>query len=300
MDDVNLAADLAAMNQISDLQASIATEADLKAGLDQILKVACQLGGCERGYIQLLSDDCAGLELYTWLGYAADSPFLQGMRYEKLKSDSGLLHSRPERVIVEDWTKAAPSVEAAANVEDIRASQSTPMISRKGTPIGMLSTQWSEPRVPADDVLHLIDLLASTAADFVELHRVTEAHRKYEERLEAVVNIPGVGILVFDPATGGLIDANDAFLEMSGYTREMIERGELTWRTMTPDEWVAISEVEMKVLEKTGRIGPYEKEYFRADGTRCWMLFSGARVDDGTVVEYCVDMSKLKPHEKPG
>ena len=128
---------------------------------------------------------------------------------------------------------------------------------------------------------------------------MSEAKRGAEiERLQQMLNVPGVGILTFDPATGVLIDSNDAFLEMSGYTREMVDRRELTWRMMTPDEWVAISEVEMQVLEKTGRIGPYEKEYFKADGSRCWMLFSGAQMDDGTVLEYCIDITKLRPPTK--
>ena len=48
---------------------------------------------------------------------------------------------------------------------------------------------------------------------------------------------------------------------------------------------------------ETSRVGPDEKEYLRTDGSRAWMLFSGARMGDGTVVEYCIDISARKHTE---
>jgi hypothetical protein len=38
-------------------------------------------------------------------------------------------------------------------------------------------------------------------------------------------------------------------------------------------------------------IGPYEKEYYRADGSRSRMLFAGAALGDGKVIEYCNDLT---------
>jgi signal transduction histidine kinase/CheY-like chemotaxis protein len=63
-----------------------------------------------------------------------------------------------------------------------------------------------------------------------------EAVRRSEERLRRMVNVAGVGVLLFDRTTGTLIDANDTFLEMNGYSREEVAAGVLTWRTMTPPE----------------------------------------------------------------
>ena len=120
--------------------------------------------------------------------------------------------------------------------------------------------------------------------------RAEAALRESEARLRRMLDIDGVGVLIFD-ATGTLIASNDAFRRMTGYTRDAIEARTLTWRTMTPPEYVAISEAQLGVLERTGRIGPYEKDYFLADGSRSWMLFAGAALGDGTVVEYCIDVS---------
>lgn len=129
------------------------------------------------------------------------------------------------------------------------------------------------------------------------LAQQAEALRKSEQRLRRMVNIEGVGVLVFD-GTGTLVDANDAFLGMMGHDRSEIAARSLTWRTMTPPEYVAISEEQLVKLTATGRIGPYEKEYIRKDGSRSWMVFAGTSLGDGTVLEYCIDISDRKRAEE--
>ena len=84
---------------------------------------------------------------------------------------------------------------------------------------------------------------------------------------------------------------------MFGYTRAEVEAGALTWRDLTPPEYVAISEEQLAGFAVTGRIGPYEKEYLRKDGSRSWMVFAGASLGDGTVVEYCIDVNDRKRAE---
>jgi hypothetical protein len=66
---------------------------------------------------------------------------------------------------------------------------------------------------------------------------------------------------------------------------------------MTPPEWVELTEQHMVALAQTGRVGPYEKEYLFADGSRSWMLFAGRDLGDGTIVEYCMDISDRKRAE---
>ena len=111
-------------------------------------------------------------------------------------------------------------------------------------------------------------------------------------RLKRVLETDAVGVIFFD-FTGTVIDANEVFLRMTGYSKEEIAARKLTWRVMTPDEWVAVSEEQMEKLGNTGRIGPYEKEYILKDESRRWMLFAGRDLGDGTIVEYCIDIT---PH----
>lgn len=130
-----------------------------------------------------------------------------------------------------------------------------------------------------------------------ERERQAEALRASEDRLRRMVNVDGVGVLVFALPEGRLVGANGHFLRTSGYTRAEVEAGGLTWRTLTPPEYVAVSEEQMAGFAVTGRIGPYEKQYFRKDGSRAWMVFAGASLGDGTVVEYCIDVGDRKRAE---
>ena len=117
-----------------------------------------------------------------------------------------------------------------------------------------------------------------------------------DERLGKLFDVDAVGVLFFD-RDGTLLDANRAFLRMSGYTREDLGSRVLTWRSLTSPEWVGVSEEQMAHLEATGQIGPYEKELLRKDGSRLWMMFGGRRVDDGTIIEYCLDINERKRTE---
>jgi PAS domain S-box-containing protein len=117
--------------------------------------------------------------------------------------------------------------------------------------------------------------------------------KEMEDRLQRLLDTAAVGILFFD-RDGVLVDCNDGFLRMSGYTREDVRSRSLDWRRMTPPEWHDISRQQLETLLATGKIGPYEKEYFRKDGTRCWMLFSGQSFGNGEVAEVAIDISDRK------
>ncbi|HTQ58348.1 MAG TPA: chemotaxis protein CheB [Bryobacteraceae bacterium] len=142
-----------------------------------------------------------------------------------------------------------------------------------------------------------IEGVVITFFDITSRRRTEEALRASEERLRRMVNVEVVGVMVFEES-GVLIDCNDAFLKLSGYSREDVAARRLTWRTMTPQEYVARGEEQLQKLAVTGRIGPYEKEVFRKDGSRCWMLSAGASLGDGTMIEYCIDIMDRKEAEQ--
>lgn len=135
-----------------------------------------------------------------------------------------------------------------------------------------------------------------TFVDITARKNAEETLRISEERLRRMINVDVVGVLLFD-SHGTLIDSNEAFREMSGYTREEIASKTITWRTLTAPEYVSISEQQLASYERTGRIGPYEKEYIKKDGSRSWLLFAGASLGDGTSIEYCVDVMTRKQVE---
>jgi two-component system CheB/CheR fusion protein len=67
---------------------------------------------------------------------------------------------------------------------------------------------------------------------------------------------------------------------------------------MTPPEFVEESERQLGLLAETGKIGPYEKQYVLADGSRRWFLFAGRRLEPYAVVEYAIDVTDRREAEE--
>jgi PAS domain S-box-containing protein len=118
-----------------------------------------------------------------------------------------------------------------------------------------------------------------------------------DTRLQRIMDTDSVGLIILDIETGFVVNANDGFLRMVGWTREDVQSGCMTWQTLTPPEWMEVSKEQMRRLKETGRIGPYEKEYFRKDGSRRWILFAGRDLGDGTAGEYAIDITDVKHAE---
>src|SRR5262245_775517 len=57
------------------------------------------------------------------------------------------------------------------HLSGIRAVQSTPLVSRSGELLGMISTHWREPHHPSEGSLRLLDMLARQGADLLERNR---------------------------------------------------------------------------------------------------------------------------------
>jgi PAS domain S-box-containing protein len=171
-----------------------------------------------------------------------------------------------------------------------------------GTGLPLWARRADGSEFPVDIMLSPIEieqrrLVLAVVRDITERKRSEEALRRSETRLRQVLATETVGVLFLDK-DGTIIDSNTAFLRMTGYSRAEVDAHELTWRKLTPPEWVAVTEEQMGKLEASGLIEPYEKEYLRKDGSRCWMLFTGRMLDDGTIAEYCIDISDRKRAEQ--
>jgi PAS domain S-box-containing protein len=107
-----------------------------------------------------------------------------------------------------------------------------------------------------------------------------------------------IGIATFD-LLGNIRDANDAFLNMIGFNREVLRAGEVRWSQLTPPEWMPRTRQALEELRTRGWCTPYEKEYFRRDGSRFWGLFGGAmRHDRSEGVAFVLDITPQKELEQ--
>lgn len=79
---------------------------------------------------------------------------------------------------------------------------------------------------------------------------------------------------------GGLImEANDKFLRMVGYTRAELLAGQVSWSGLTPPEYRSLDDAALTQLNTEGVGKPYEKEFIRKDGSRVPVLIGSARRD---------------------
>jgi PAS domain-containing protein len=240
-----LQADLAGMRRLYDLHAKLANETDLTVALEAILETAITFAATDRGTVQLLLRDRGNLEIVAHCGYAPGDGYIEHFRHVAFDEGCDAAKKERKRLIIED-TRTFPGLVgtkdgAVVLADGILAAQSTPLITRKGEMVGILSTQYRRPYRPSEPELRMLDLLAWTAADFVERQRVEVSMRQSEERLKRILETDAVGVIFLDHS-GTLIGANNVFLAMSGYSRAEVEARTLTWRTMTPPEWIETSE----------------------------------------------------------
>jgi PAS domain S-box-containing protein len=101
--------------------------------------------------------------------------------------------------------------------------------------------------------------------------------------------------LVFWRPDGQIRDANDAYLELTGYSRQELYEGRLRWDHLTPAEHSARDARAIKELRSGKAIcTPFQKDYIRHDGTRVPVLVGGAllpnRQDEG--IAFALDLTK--------
>lgn len=127
--------------------------------------------------------------------------------------------------------------------------------------------------------------------------RAEQALQASQERLGRAIQIETVGVTFFK-TNGTITEANDAFLRMSGYSRDDLEHGRVRWDRMTPPEWMAQSLQAEQEFNTRGRTIPYEKEYIRKDGSRWWALFAATRIAADEGVNFIIDITERKLAEE--
>jgi diguanylate cyclase (GGDEF)-like protein/PAS domain S-box-containing protein len=101
------------------------------------------------------------------------------------------------------------------------------------------------------------------------------------EKLRSLFDLAPLGIAM-NFMDGRFVEFNEAFKNICGYTRK--ELSAIDYWTLTPNEYESLEQEQLDLISRTGRYGPYEKEYVRKDGTRVPVRLNGVRVtsNDGS------------------
>jgi PAS domain S-box-containing protein len=153
------------------------------------------------------------------------------------------------------------------------------------------------PNFFAPDRIVVLKVLASQAAISLDNSRLYRELQEREGRIRRLVDANVIGILISD-SEGQILECNDAFLKMVGYSREELVSGRMRWRDMTPAEWKEASEHGVVQVRTTGACKAFEKEYYRKDGSRVPVLVGAARFEKSSIVAFAIDLTERKRAEE--
>jgi two-component system, cell cycle sensor histidine kinase and response regulator CckA len=195
------------------------------------------------------------------------------------------------------WSGQPPKI-SAASADRFRAA----VAQGRGSSLGVEVRGPDSTTLYIDFSTSIVDLgpervALSIGRDVTERRRSEQALRASEARFSRLSESGIIGILIADLA-GHILEANDTFLRMIGYSREEMLSGATDWASITPPEWLPASLRAVEQLKKTGIAPPWEKEYQRKDGTRVPVLIGMAMIDDTRCITFVTDMTDQKRAEQ--
>ena len=280
----------------------LSSEIDLPKLIDRLMTIALENAGADRGLLILPAGEEYLIEAEA---RASGSQIEVTLRHEPITRVACpeslvryVIHTQ-ESVMLGD--AATPNLFSADDYLRGRQSKSIlclPLIKqRELTGILFLENALtSHAFTPAR--VGVLELLAAQAAVSLEKARLYVDLKGRETKVRRLVDSNIMGILI-KTLDGQIQEANQAFLEIVGYDQTDVAAGRLRRSELTPAEWHDRDEQGLAELRTRGTARPYEKEYFREDGSRVPMLVGSATFGEGRhgIVAFVVDLSDRKRAE---
>lgn len=151
----------------------------------------------------------------------------------------------------------------------------------------------AERRFRADLEEKVAERTAALQREIAERRAVEDELRASRAKLQRLYESPLIGIVV-GTTDGAILEANDTFLRIAGYTRE--EQARLRWDELTPDEWRAQDARTTEQMVARGYTDVIEKEIARRDGSRVPILAAAALLHGSTTqfIAFVMDISERK------
>ena len=261
--------DLATVMKVSQ---AVSGEIVLEKLLDTLMRTAIEQAGAERGLLILARDAAPRIEAEAT---TSDATIIVRPGDEAMTETAlpvSVLHyvwRTQEGVILDDAAAASNfSADPYIRQHSARSILCLPLLNQAKL-IGVLYLENNlAPRVFAPARLAVLKLLASQAAVALENTRLYRDLEQREAKIRRLVDANIVGIFLWD-FEGRIFEANDAFLAMIGYDREDLVTGRIRWTELTPAEWHERDTQTISEMKMTGRLQPFEKEYFRKTAAVC-------------------------------
>jgi two-component system CheB/CheR fusion protein len=220
-----LSAEVAGLARLQEASKRLVQAGEWVPLLLEIVDAAIAITGADMGNMQMVDHTLKALQIVASRGF--EKPFLEFFNtVHEGRAACGTAMQQGARVIIEDVTTSSTFVGTPALdillAAGVRAVVSTPLRSRSGQLLGMLSTHYRTPRRPADRDLEVLDLLARQAADWIERMEAEDNLRDREQKLQAILDTTADAIITID-YRGVIQSVNTGTEKMFGYSAaEMI------------------------------------------------------------------------------
>jgi PAS domain S-box-containing protein len=281
---------------------AVSREIVLPALVETLMRMTIEHAGADRGLLLLPSTDGFRVEAEATSTRATVDVVLRPAPADQAAAPESLLRYVArvrESILLDD--AAAPHLFSEDPYFHAQASRSILCIplTKQTNLVGILYLENRlVPRAFTHDRLAILELIASQAAISLENATLYASLQAREARIRRLVDSSIIGIFFWD-LRGNIIDANDAFLQMTGYARPDLLAGELNWERMTLPEYKALDDQKVVEVMTTRTCTPYEKEFRRKDGSRVPVLVGAVLFDDTSDegVAFVLDLSERKRAE---
>ena len=288
--------DLATVIRVSQ---AVSGEIVLEKLIDTLMRTAIEQAGAERGLLILSRGVEQRIEAEARTAGEAVIVQLRDEAVSEAMLPESVLHyvlRARESVILDDAAAQSAFAEDSYIRERLtRSILCLPLINQTKL-TGVLYLENSLARgafAPARTAV--LKLLASQAAIALENTHLYRDLAGREAKIRRLVDANIIGIGMWN-SEGQILEANDAFLRIVGYDREDLLSGLLSWADLTPPEWAGRTAQILQELRMTGSAQPFEKEYFRKDGSRVPVLIGSASFEKGgnQGVAFVLDLTERK------
>jgi PAS domain S-box-containing protein len=126
----------------------------------------------------------------------------------------------------------------------------------------------------------------------LENKRTTALIQRSESRFRRLFDANVMGVLFAD-LNGKVTEANDAFLELIGYSHDDLAAGRVDWRALTPLEFRQQDDHAIEQMRSRGACPPFEKQFIRRDGSLAPVLMGSALLEDPheSCICYVIDLT---------
>jgi GAF domain-containing protein len=291
--EAELAEELKATQMLQELSLEMANEVDVEALYAKLVDVARIIMRSDYASMQQYFPHLGArgeLKLIGHHGFSEEAARFWAWVRADSKCTCGVAIARRERVIASDVANT-DFMDGSADQEQllaagIHAAQTTPLLSRRGQLVGMITTHWKEPHSPSERDLKFMDIVARLAADLIERKTEDEEQRRREERLRTLtlllVDVPWQA-----RADGAFAELQPAWENYTGQTWDA-HAGHGWFDAIHPDDRGAIQATWAAACfsalpyQQIARLWHADSQRYR----RCKIRATPIRNDDGTVREW--------------